>query len=61
MEEKLKKHVIVPISCSPGDFGTIYYFQITDHTHNTVQIMSLAMGNGQWGIDIHPSRNPNSC
>ena len=34
------------LGCSLGDFGTIYYFQITDHTYNTVQIMSLAMVNG---------------
>ena len=34
------------LGCSIGDFGTIYYFQITDHTFNTVQIMSLAMVNG---------------
>ncbi|GIR48368.1 MAG: hypothetical protein CM15mP58_04650 [Burkholderiaceae bacterium] len=34
------------LGCSLGDFGTIYYFQITDHTYNTIQIMSLAMVNG---------------
>ena len=34
------------LGCSLGDFGTIYYFQITDHTYHTIQIMSLAMVNG---------------
>ena len=34
------------LGCSLGDFGTIYYFQITDHAYNTIQIMSLAMVNG---------------
>ena len=34
------------LGCSIGDFGTIYYFQTTDHTYNTIQVMSLAMVNG---------------
>ena len=34
------------LGCSLGDFGTIYYFQITNHTYNTVEIMGLAMING---------------
>ena len=32
--------------CTHGDFGTIYQFQITDHTYNTIQVMGLATVNG---------------
>tara|TARA_B100001123_G_C14836881_1_gene838483 strand:+ start:182 stop:625 length:444 start_codon:yes stop_codon:yes gene_type:complete len=34
------------IGCSIGDFGTIYYFQITNSSLNTLSIMTLAIING---------------
>ena len=34
------------LGCSIGDFGTIYYFQHTDHTWSITSIMILAIVNG---------------
>ena len=34
------------LGCSIGDFGTIYYFQITPHSLSVLFIMSLAIVNG---------------
>ena len=34
------------IGCSIGDFGTIYYFQITSHSFPIVIVMLLAIVNG---------------
>ena len=34
------------IGCSIGDFGTIYFFQITDFNLNTLAVMILAIING---------------
>ena len=34
------------IGCSIGDFGTIYYFQITPHSLSLFLVMSIAIING---------------
>ena len=34
------------IGCSIGDFGTIYYFQITSHSLSLFLVMSIAIING---------------
>ena len=34
------------IGCSIGDFGTIYYFQITSHSFPIIIVMLLAIING---------------
>ena len=34
------------IGCSIGDFGTIYYFQIIDHSLSIYMVMLLAIVNG---------------
>ena len=34
------------IGCSKGDFGTIYYFQITPHSLSVFLVMLLAIING---------------
>ena len=34
------------LGCSIGDFGTIFYFQNTDHNWETAEIMGLAIING---------------
>ena len=34
------------IGCSIGDFGTIYYFQITPHSFSIFLVMSIAIING---------------
>ena len=34
------------LGCSIGDFGTIFYFQIIEHTLLTWQVMSIAIVNG---------------
>ena len=34
------------IGCSIGDFGTIYYFQITPHSLSIFLVMSIAIING---------------
>ena len=34
------------IGCAIGDFGTIAYFQFTEHSLSTLQVMILAMFNG---------------
>ena len=34
------------IGCSIGDFGTIYYFQIIDHSLSIYAVMLIAIVNG---------------
>ena len=34
------------VGCAIGDFGTIGYFQVTDHSLTTLNVMLLAMLNG---------------
>ena len=34
------------IGCSIGDFGTIYYFQVTPHTLSVFSVMLIAIING---------------
>ena len=46
MEEKLKKHVMVPIRLLTWGFWHHLLFPNNRHTYNTIQIMSLAMVNG---------------
>ena len=36
------------LGCSIGDFGTIFYFQINNHSYSLIQIMSLAIVNGMF-------------
>ena len=45
-----KVHIILygalSVSCSIGDFGTIYYFQITPHSLSVILVMLIAVING---------------
>ena len=59
MEEKLKKHVMVPIRLLTWGF---WHHLLFPNNRPYLQYDSdHEFSNGQWSIDIHLPRNPNSC
>ena len=58
MEEKLKKYIVVPIRLLNWRF---WHHLLFPNNRPSLQYDSdHEFGNGQWNIDIHLPRNPNS-